>query len=267
MRKYILPLAIACSLTMAAQAQMDDKFYFPSKTMKPVEGLKVEEVTIPTDTVQLTGIFLKPQSTPKATILYFHGAGGNVTSYVPMTKHLVAAGYQVFMIDFRGYGKSTGKPTHMNIVQDGQLVLNYLLDRKDVKGTKVILYGASMGSQVATHLAKNNEGKVAALVLDGALSSFTDIAADKSPEAQRDMIRQYLTSPYSAKEDIKAVKNIPVLVVHSKEDKDVPYHQGEAVYANATGKKKFHLYQGKHLEALVVDTKNVISEINQLIAK
>ncbi|WP_222597023.1 alpha/beta fold hydrolase [Chitinophaga pinensis] len=104
---------------------------------------------------------------------------------------------------FRGYGKSSGKPAHLNIVNDGQQVLNYLLGREDVKGTKVVLFGASIGTQVATRLARDNGDKIQALVLDGAVSSFTDLAAAYAPAELQAMIKQYLTSPYAAKTDIR----------------------------------------------------------------
>ncbi len=57
-----------------------------------------------------------------------------------MVRPLVTNGYQVFMVDFRGYGKSTGTPTHLNIASDGQFVFDYLLQRHDVRSTKVIIY-------------------------------------------------------------------------------------------------------------------------------
>lgn len=263
--KNCLALLLSCTLFSAtASAQMDDMFYYPNKTLQSMDSVKYEDVILTTDTVQLTGIFLKPSDQPKATVLFFHGAGGNVSKYLFMTRPLVNDGYQIFMIDFRGYGKSTGKPSHINIAKDGQFVLDYLLNRNDVKKTKMILYGASMGSQVAVHLAKSNQETVAALVLDGTISSFTDIAADKSPEAQREMIRKSLPSPYSAKEDIKGVK-APVLFIHSKDDKDVPYHQAEDVYKNAVNPKTFYAYEGKHLEAMKVDPAGVLAEINRLI--
>lgn len=264
--KNILPALASLLIFSAAHAQMDDKFYFPSKTMQPIDSVEFEEVTLQTDTVQLNGIFLKPAKKPKATVLFFHGAGGNISKYLFMTKPMVAAGYQVFMIDLRGYGKSTGKPTHLNIAKDAQTVLDYLLTRKDVQKTKLLIYGASIGSQAAVNLTKNNQGKIAALVLDGPISSFTDIAADKSPEAQREMIRKYLPSPYSAKEDIKAI-TIPKLFIHSKEDQDVPYGEGELVYNNATGQKTFLTYEGKHLEAMKVTPTGVIKEMDKLVKK
>lgn len=79
---------------------------------------------------------------------------GNVTTYQYITKPLVDAGFQVVMIDFRGYGKSTGKPTHLNVAADGQMLFDKFINRPDIKNTKVYIYGASLGSQIATHLAK-----------------------------------------------------------------------------------------------------------------
>jgi len=262
MKHLLLLFWLATSL--AASAQMDDKFYFPSKKMASLDSLQYEEVRLPADTAQVTGIFLKPTKKPKATILFFHGAGGNVTSYTFMTKPLVAAGYQVLMIDFRGYGLSTGTPTHVNIAQDGQMVLTYLLQRKDVKGTKVIIYGASMGSQIAVKLAKDNEPKIAALVLDGAISSFTDIALHHAPAEAHSFIKQ-MPNPYAAKEDIKLLSKVPVLMIHSKEDKEVPFAHTETVYRNAGGKKTLLVYEGKHLEALKTNASQVVKAIAQLL--
>jgi hypothetical protein len=243
---------------------MDDRFYFPGKTMKSMDSIKYEEVLLTTDSIQLSGIFLKPALKPKATILFMHGAGGNVSNYTFMVLPLVENGYQVFMVDFRGYGKSTGTPTHINIAKDGQFVLEYLLKRSDIKDTKIIIYGASMGTQEAVHLANSNQDKISALVLDGTISSFTDIAADQSAEAQREMIRQYLVSPYSAKEDIKTIKKMPKLFIHSKDDKDVPFQEAELVYGNALEPKTFFIYEGNHLNAMKISPSGVLKEINKL---
>ncbi|MCX8532716.1 alpha/beta hydrolase family protein [Chryseobacterium luquanense] len=151
--------------TQLFQAQIDDKFYQPSKTLKPIE-LKYENFSIPVEKDTITGIFLKPASAkPKATILFFHGAGGNVATYVFMIKPLVEAGFQVAMVDFRGYGKSTGIPTHINVAADGQKFFDTMLNRKEIKNTKILIYGASLGSQISAHLAKNNKDKISGLII------------------------------------------------------------------------------------------------------
>jgi len=115
-------------------AQMDDKFYQPKKELKPIEGLTYENISIPVDKDTITAIFIRPTSKkPKATILFFHGAGGNVSTYTFMTKPLVDNGFQVVMVDFRGYGKSTGVPTHLNVAEDGQKFFDLITQRNDVK--------------------------------------------------------------------------------------------------------------------------------------
>lgn len=265
MKKGFFLLTVLLLISQFLKAQFDDKFYFPNKTWKPLDSsLRVEEVNLPVDSVILNGLFITPAGSPKATILFFHGAGGNVTSYQYMIKPLVLAGFQVFMIDFRGYGKSTGKPSHINIAADGQLVLDYLLERKEVKGTKLLLFGASVGTQVAVKLARDNGAKVTALILDGTVSSFTDLAAAYAPAEQKDMIRQFLTVPYAAKTDITFIK-APVLFVHSKEDREVPYEQVETVYNAAPAAKTLYVYSGAHLAAMKTNADEYMRHIQQLL--
>lgn len=257
--KFLLFAILVSSFSFA---QFDDKFYQPNKKFVPVTGVKFSEFSIPVEKDTLVGLFLKPEGKSKATILFFQGAGGNPTSYLEITKPLVKAGYQVMMIGFRGYGKSSGTPTHQNIQQDAQKFLDYALAQPEVKKQKIIVYGASMGTQVATNLTTNNPVKIHALVLDGTISSFTDLAVHFAP-AQESLIRQ-VPFPYSAEEDIKAI-NIPKLFIHSKEDKMVPYAQAEKVFANAAAPKDFLNYSGDHLAAMKIVSTEIISKIDAFV--
>lgn len=262
--KFLTLLACVFFITTTAQAQMDERFYFPVKEWNSLGDLAYEEVTLPRDSVSLSGIFLKPAGKPKATILFLHGAGGNVTRYTFMTRPLVEHGYQVFMIDFRGYGKSTGKPTHHSIAADGQFVFDYLRNRPDVKGTKMILFGASIGTQIAAHLARNNASHVQALVLEGTISSLTDVAKFYAPKEHHAVIDQ-IPMPYAAKEDVKTLGTVRTLVVHSAEDKEVPIAMGEEVYKNITGSKEFWTITGKHLDGMRVDKAGYLARIEALL--
>lgn len=248
-----------------SKAQMDDKFYQPSKEMKVLDFDKIENISLAVDKKDtITAVLLKPnQSEIKKTILFFHGANGNVTTYQYITKPLVDNGFQVVMVDFRGYGKSTGKPTHLNVAKDGQKMLDYLLSREDIKNTKLYVYGASLGSQIATHLAKENQSRISGLIIDGGMASFTDIAMHYAPE-QKEMIEKYLYSPYSAKEDIKALKDMPKLLLYSKGDTSVPFFHGQMIYQNAAMPKQFIEYSGEHLQAMVLNKDQIIQAIEKL---
>ncbi|WP_435524775.1 hypothetical protein [Chryseobacterium indoltheticum] len=103
-------------------AQIDDKFYQPSKIFKPID-LKFEDITIPVEKETITAIFLnlKPQN-PKLQSC-FSMEQAEMFLLIFMVKPLIENGFQVAMVDFRGYGKSTGTPTHINVAEDGQKFL------------------------------------------------------------------------------------------------------------------------------------------------
>jgi len=245
-------------------AQMDDRFYQPSKAMRPFEMKISESLQFPVEQDTITAFISKPETKKIAkTILFFHGAAGNVTTYQYITKPLVEAGYQVVMIDFRGYGNSTGKPTHINVASDGQKLFDELLKRDDIKNTKIYIYGASLGSQIATHLAKDNLKKVSGLIIDGGMSSFADIAAKFAPQ-YKDFIQQMLSGVYKAKEDIKATEGLPKLFIYSKNDQTIPFEQGQEMYNNAASPKQFLEYSTDHLEAMKTNTDEVLKAIEKL---
>lgn len=246
-------------------AQLDDQFYFPSKELKPMLFSDYEKVPVIVENDTLQNIFLKPAGKPKATIVFFHGNGGNYTYYQSITKPLVEDGYQVFMVSFRGYGESSGKPTHLNIASDSEKIYEYISKRNDIKDTKIIVYGASIGCQIATNFTKKYQSKISGLVLDSGFASFTDIALSTRPKEQHQFIAMYVKSPYSSKEDIKSIENVKLLLIQSKSDKVVPFEQGQLVFDNAKSPKTFLEYNGEHLEAMKIDSKKIIEAVNNLL--
>ena len=259
--KTKLLLLITAFFLQFANAQMDDKFYFPNKIINPI-SLPHEEFSLKVEQDSITGIFFKKEN-PNATLVFLHGAGGNVTYFQKMATPFLNANYQVIMVDFRGYGKSSGTPTHLNVAKDGQQFFDYLKNRKEIKNTKIILYGQSLGTQIATHLAKENSKDISMLILDGAFTSFTDLACSYKPEA-KDVIKKYLVSPYSAIEDIKLV-SVPKILIHSKEDKDIPYALGKELLEAATEPKYFLEYSGAHINALIINPDLIINKVNELL--
>lgn len=170
MKKIFIVLAVLF-LELNVFAQYDEQFYYPKKEWISSDFPVHEDIYFYPEQDTLHTVFYKPDGTPEATILYLHGNSGNISYYAPYITTLVKAGYQVITVDFRGYGKSSGHPTHQNIAADGQMILDSLLHRDDIKNTKLILYGASIGTQLATKLAKDNQDKINALVLEGGMSS------------------------------------------------------------------------------------------------
>ncbi len=264
--KIFLSFFVSLVLNISVYAQMDKMFYFPSKSWINFDYIDYDLFSHKVGKDTFTSYLLYPKDRKaKATVLYFHGNGGNVSNYIKYVEPLLNDGFQVFMVDFRGYGKSTGKPTHLNILLDGQTFFDFALKQESLQSQKIIICGVSIGSQIATHLAKQNESKVSALILDSGISSIADIALSYVPTMNHYFIKNTLKIPYSAKEDIKSLRNIKVLFVHSKYDTVVPFEHYEQVKKNCTAPNKSLIYTGGHIMCPIIETKEYIEAVNSLL--
>ncbi|CAL2101361.1 alpha/beta hydrolase [Tenacibaculum sp. 190130A14a] len=260
-RYILLVLVMFCQFV---NAQFDEKFYFPKKEWKEVHIPHSEEfIAVENDTIHTT--FFQTNKKIKATILFFHGAGGNISTYMYMIKPLVENGYQVYAVDFRGYGKSTGKPTHVNVKQDAEMFFQRVQNTAAVKNTKLIVYGASLGCQIATYIANKHQKEINGLILDGGFASFADVAKLYAPKEAHTYIDMALGKMYPSKEEIKEIINVPKLIIHGKADKSIPIEQSKIVYSNAQEPKVFFESEEDHLNAIKLETKVVFKEIDKLL--
>ena len=267
MKRIYVTLATVLFIVGSTSAQYDDRFYSPSKSWQEIAGLQFEEFWFESDSLPLHGMLFHPEGEAKAFVLFYHGSGGNISTNAGMARLLTSSGYRVFMIDFRGYGKSGGTPTHLNIAKDAQLVMDKLKEQQIFEDLPLLIYGASMGTQIATKMAKDNAAMVDGIVLDGTISSFTDMALLSVPPEQHAMIRQYVKSPYAAKWDIKACPAMPKLFIHSKEDKSVPIYQAREVFKNAPDPKTFWMYEGGHLQAAAKHPEMLCQKLDALVSQ
>lgn len=247
-----------------ANAQFEEKFYYPKKEWVEV-SISYSEDFIPVEKDTIHAAFFQPKTMPKATVLFFHGAGGNISTYMFMIEPLVKNGYQVYAMDYRGYGKSTGKATHINVAKDVELVFEEMKKNQAIKNTKLIVFGASLGCQIATHFAKNHQEEVDALILDGGFASFADVAKLYAPKEVHSYIESALEKMYPSKEEIKEIKNMPKLIIHGRTDTSIPFNQSEVVFKNAQEPKYFFVSEKGHLEALKLEKIKVFKEIEKLL--
>ncbi|MCJ8155136.1 alpha/beta hydrolase [Chryseobacterium sp. SSA4.19] len=264
MKTKLLFSALFLLTIFFSKAQMDDKFYQPDKVMKPLEFSNPSFISLPVENDTITALFLKPQiNTKKKTVFFFHGANGNVSTYQYITKPLVDDGFQVVMIDFRGYGKSTGTPTHLNVAADGQKMFEFLLNKPEIRNTKIYIYGASLGSQIAVHLTRENKDKISGLIIDGGMSSFADIASVHAPQYKA-FINQMLQNVYAAKEDVKYTEGLPKLFIYSQNDTTIPFSQGQEMFKNASEPKQLLENKAEHIQGLKDEPEEILKAINNL---
>lgn len=252
-------------MTTITNAQYDDKFYFPLKEMSQASWENTKEFRFNVDSDTIYGLMFIPKIEVKASIIFFHGAGGNISFYYTMVYPLVERGYKVFMFEPRGYGYSTGTPTHINVAKDAQYVFDYLIENEELDFDPLIVMGASLGTQIATKIADDNKNIVDALVLDSPMSSFTDIALESASDEMKQIIQNYVTSPYSAKEQIKELKGMPKFIIHSKYDETVPFNHGKVVFGNAADPKLFWNTEVGHLKGLIEKQDEYLLKLKDLL--
>lgn len=199
-------------------------------------------------------------TTPTATILFLHGNAGNILWQYQGIIPLVNRGFRVFVVDYSGFGFSTGKATRTNVLKDATSSLDYLKALPEIDNDKIIVYGQSLGGHLSAVLAQQQESKIDALVIEGAFSSHKDIAADMAGFIGRWVVKE----KYSATKSIKNYHK-PLLVIHSTEDKTIPFFMGKKIYDNGNSPKSFYEIKKCHICGPVYYGDSIAFKINAMI--
>ena len=203
---------------------------------------------------------LKPKKYNGITIYYLHGNAGNIVYNYPLMKSFAENGYQIFMIDYSGFGFSQGKAKRKNVLIDGNDGLDFLINCPEINYTKLIIYGQSLGGHLACVVATQNQDKIDGLVVEGAFSSHKDIANDMVPVLARIFVREI----YSAEKNLINFKK-PVLIIHSTEDKTVSYKHGERLFEIANNPKSLYSIKGRHVYGPLLYFDSISRKINTML--
>ena len=171
---------------------------------------------------------------PLAT-LFLHGNAGNVTHRGMAIQHIVAAGSSVLMLDYRGYGKSAGRPTESGVYADARAAYRYVAGL-GYRPEQIVIHGESLGTAVAVNLAA--ESQCAGLILEAPFSAGKDMAATVLPFAGPLLFRAF-----DSVSKIGRVK-APVLVIHGDQDEIIPIALGRKLFAAAPEPKQFWEVKG-----------------------
>ncbi|KAL1871529.1 bem46 protein, variant [Paecilomyces lecythidis] len=186
-----------------------------------------EDLQIPTpDGESLNAYFLRPSNKRLAkniTILMFHGNAGNIGHRVPIAQVLVEVlGCTVLMLEYRGYGLSTGVPDETGLNIDAQTGLDYIRQRAETSGSKIVIYGQSIGGAVSINLVAKNQdnGDIAGLILENTFLSIRKLIPSVFPPAK---YLARLCHQYWASEDVlPKITDVPILFLSGLKDEIVP---------------------------------------------
>jgi uncharacterized protein len=211
--------------------------YYPSRQIREdpgTIGLSYQDISLITeDGVRLHGWFI-PCEGARRTVLIFHGNAGNIGDrlfYVEIFHQLDA---HVFMVDYRGYGKSEGKPFEEGLYRDARTAYRWWAKERQPAGERLILFGESLGGAVAVNLAARVAP--AGLILQSTFTSAKDMA--KTSFLLR-LLFPLANVRFDSANDIARIA-CPKLIIHGKRDDMVPYRFGESLYKQMTPPKTFY---------------------------
>jgi fermentation-respiration switch protein FrsA (DUF1100 family) len=219
---------------------MGSLLYFPERELweTPASaGLSFENLEIQTDDGQrLHGWSVRAQAPSRGQILVFHGNGGNISDRVAHASLLARAGFDVALFDYRGYGRSTGKPSEEGTYVDARAVLRTLF-RTGVDPASLIYLGESLGGAIALALALESPPR--GLILQSAFTSVRDVARRHYPFIPTVAIPDAYPS-------LRRIPNlrVPLLVIHGDRDPIVPASHGRALFEAAPEPKRLEVFPG-----------------------
>jgi len=221
--------------------------YYPSRHLHfdPAKfGLKPEEVFFSSSdgTKLFAWRFRNPR--PKAVFILYHGNGENLSSHYITMVWAVKKSYDLFAFDYRGYGRSEGKPSPEGTVRDGEAALRWLYSQ--YPKTPIVILGQSLGGAIALRNAIDLKGEIPfrAVVIDSSFPSYQGVARDVLSRHWLSWPFQWLSylvlsDRYAPDGEIQKIAPVPLLVMHSEGDRTVPYHLGEKIFAQAGEPKEF----------------------------
>ena len=211
-----------------------------------VLGSPWENVVIPTpDGEQLSAWYFPspaPATARPRTVLHCHGAAGNISHRLNTAHLLLELGLGVLLLDYRGYGRSTGRPSEAGTYVDAQAALAWLRSRRVAAG-EIIAWGESLGGGVASEIAVT--APVGGLVLQSTFTSIPDAAAHRHPWLP---VQWLCRIRYDTLARLPGV-TVPTLVLHSPTDEIIPFEQARRNFAALRAPKLFQETAGNHSQS------------------
>jgi len=223
--------------------------YYPRSEIEasPSEiGLAYQDIFLTTsDGVRIHGWWI-PADTSRSTILFCHGNAGNISHRLASILIFHQLGLNVFIFDYRGYGKSTGSPSEKGTYRDAAAAYDYLRKKRGIIPGKIIIFGRSLGGAVAVELA--GEKEAGGLICESAFTSAVDMGKNIFPFLPADLL---VFDKYDSISRVGRL-SLPKLFIHSREDNLIPFEHGERLYRAASPPKDFLEIRGDHNEGFLI---------------
>jgi alpha-beta hydrolase superfamily lysophospholipase len=221
MNNLLAPISAVCLCSIFMGCSQESLIFYP-EILPPdypfAFSEPFEEVTVPVEAATLNALLFKAPN-PKGVVLYFHGNAGSLRTWGDVARDFTSRGYDILIPDYRGFGKSTGNISNeKQLLGDGLAV--YRMLTKTWPENRIIVYGRSIGTGVATFVARS--GKPRMLILESPFLSLVDLASYHYPFLPRPLIAMFLKYPQRTDRRIGEVA-CPVYLFHGTKDDIIPF--------------------------------------------
>ena len=258
-KSFFLLIAIYVGITIVVYFYQRKLLYHPFSAEITGEGLihNFETINFKTsDNFVLKGWFHLKNSNKK-TILFLHGNAGNLDNRIDKLNSLGSMDINFLIISWRGYSGNPGNPSEAGLYKDVLGGIKWL-NEKGISNDQIILYGESLGTAIATEVGQNEN--FAGIILEAPFTSMVDMGQKIYPIFP---VKFLLKDKYESKNKIKNLKS-PILVLHGRKDKIVPFYMGEKIFEMANN-PKFKYFTDLDDHMMIFDDK-LINEIDLFIS-
>jgi fermentation-respiration switch protein FrsA (DUF1100 family) len=265
--------AVVAGGLLLMRAIQDHLIFFPQGPLDAtpsVLGLPFEDVALTTaDGETLAAWFVSPKQPPMGTVLFLHGNAGNRGHRLHAIEGFVGEGFSILMVDYRGYGGSSGSPTGPGLTLDADAAWAYLTRERRVAAGSIVLYGESIGSVPALRLARRLETEgssgPAALVVEGGFTTGLEIGKKAFPFLP---VSWLLSDPMDNLAAIREV-TVPTFFLHGTDDEVIPFEMGRRLYdASGARVKTFRGVEGaRHNSVWMVEARALFAEVGVFLRR
>jgi hypothetical protein len=263
--ELLIPLGIAYGAVLVLVFVFQSRLVFFPGTGREVVvtpqtyGLGFETVGIGTADGETLQAWWVPAEGARGTVLFFHGNAGNISHRVDYLLMFNRLRYSTLIVDYRGYGGSTGTPSEEGTYRDAEAAWDYLRHARLARPRDVVIAGESLGAAVATRLAAEVEPR--AVVLFSTFTSATDLGAEVYWFLP---VRLMSRIGYDNRENLKRIR-APVFIAHSRDDDIVPYAHGKRLYEAANEPKAFLEMRGGHNDGFIFTQPEWVAQLGAFL--
>jgi uncharacterized protein len=222
-------------------------------------NVSIEKVKITTnDNIELLGWFHNKNLKDYKTILFLHGNAGSLENRIHKINHYKNMDINFLIFAWRGFSGNKGKPTEQGLYEDARSAIRWL-KLNNILEDKIIIYGESLGTGVATEIAQNKN--FAGIILESPFTSMIEAGKENYPLLPVNFL---LKDKYESNKKIKNI-NSPILIMHGKVDNIVPFHMGKTMYELANEPK--YSYFSEYDNHMMDYNKNLINALNNFIKR